>query len=116
RVDDGPVNELLEKENDFASAAAVIAERALMRRLEGGCQVPIGAHGTLEGERLTLRAYLGSLDGGRHIRDEIEGPAGDAAELGERLANRMYEAGGEAILAEVRSEAGEGHISPPNHP
>lgn len=107
RQDDRAVIKLLEAENDSASAAAAIAERALMRQLEGGCQVPIGAHATVHGESLTMHAYLGSLDGARSIRDQITGPWKEAAELGETLAVRMYEAGGEEILAEVRRGAGQ---------
>lgn len=107
RQDDRAVIELLDAENDSDSAAAVIAERALMRQLEGGCQVPIGAHATVRGDSLTLHAYLGSLDGTRSIRDQITGPWKEAAELGENLAIRMYEAGGDEILAEVRGEPGQ---------
>lgn len=116
RADDRAVLDLLEAENHMDSAAAVIAERALMKRLEGGCQVPIGAHATVNGGKLTLHSYLGSLDGTRFVRDSIEGPREDAADLGEKLAERLYEAGGKEILAEVRGEEEEGHVGPVNHP
>ena len=99
------VRGLLSSFNDSASAAAVTAERALMKQLEGGCQVPIGAHANVKGDRLSMKAYLGSLDGRKFIRDEIEGPVEEAGELGVRLAVRMYEAGGREILEEVRAEA-----------
>lgn len=116
RTDDRAVLELLEGENDSDAAAAVRAERALMKQLEGGCQVPIGGHATVHGDLLTLNAYLGSIDGTRSIRDQITGPWKEAVELGEQLAIRMYEAGGDEILAEVRGEAGQGHIDPISHP
>jgi hydroxymethylbilane synthase len=109
RSGDSSTRDLVAVHDDAASAAAVKAERALMHRLEGGCQVPIGAHATVLGEKLTMRAYLGSLDGKEFIRDSIEGPALSAEELGTELAQRMFDAGGETILRAVReSHEGEG--------
>ncbi len=102
RRDDAPVSQLIRVHNDEAAAACVRAERALMRWLEGGCQVPIGAHGRVEGGRLSLSAYLGSLDGASAVRDYIEGPAAEAEQLGETLAKRVYANGGSEILAAVR--------------
>lgn len=116
RTGDRVIRDLLVAENHTQSAAAVIAERALMKRLEGGCQVPIGAYATVSGDNLSLHSYLGSLDGKRFVRDSIEGPCENAAELGEQLAQRMFQAGGDAILAEVRGEEEGGHIKPVNHP
>lgn len=106
RDDDNTVLELLSGIDDKGSAAAVTAERALMRQLEGGCQVPIGGHATVGGKQLKLRAYLGSLDGRKFIRDSSEGPVEDAEDVGIDLARKMIEAGGEEILREVRAEAG----------
>ncbi|MFA5809653.1 MAG: hydroxymethylbilane synthase [Thermoleophilia bacterium] len=105
REDDPVVRGLLSSFNDSGSAAAVTAERALMKQLEGGCQVPIGAYANVMGDRLSMKAYLGSLDGKKFIRDEIEGPVEEAGELGVRLAVRMYAAGGREILEEVRAGA-----------
>ncbi|MHB0866820.1 MAG: hydroxymethylbilane synthase [Thermoleophilia bacterium] len=103
REEDRVIRELIEHENHLESASAVLAERALMRKLQGGCQVPIGGHATVRGETLLLHAYLGSLDGRRCIRDSIEGSRKEAVELGEKLATRMYLAGGDEILAEFRA-------------
>lgn len=102
REDDRVIRELVEHENHPESASAALAERALMRQLQGGCQVPIGGHATVRGETLTLHAFLGSQDGKRFIRDSIEGQRKEAVQLGEKLANRMYAAGGDDILAEFR--------------
>ncbi len=107
RSDDTPAGQLTRAFNDEDSAACVRTERALMRWLEGGCQVPIGAHAQVDGGRLTLRAFLGSLDGASAVRDFIEGSARDAGQLGEALAERMHANGGAEILAAVR-EANEG--------
>lgn len=113
REGDAAILELLTAFNDADAMAAAIAERALMKQLEGGCQVPIGAHATIAGDVLTMRAYLGSLDGTRFVRDRIEGSAAEAKRLGVELAVRMYEAGGREILEEVR--AAELGNTPPNH-
>ncbi|MDO8736058.1 MAG: hydroxymethylbilane synthase [Thermoleophilia bacterium] len=102
REDDPRVRKLIACLNDEESAAAIAAERALMHELEGGCQVPIGAHAIIFDGILTMDAYLGSLDGIRSVKDRIEGPVEDAAELGIVLAKRMFTAGGEEILAEIR--------------
>jgi len=84
------------------TALAVRAERALMRRLEGGCQVPIGAHGELAGGELRLRAFVGSLDGRLCVRDAASGAAEDPERLGGELASRLLERGAARILETVR--------------
>lgn len=84
-----------------ASATAVEAERALLARLEGGCQVPIGAYGDRDGEALRLRAYVGSVDGSRHIRRERRGRPDEAEALGLGLAEEMLEAGAADIVSEL---------------
>jgi hydroxymethylbilane synthase len=81
---------------------ATEAERAFLRHLEGGCQLPIGAFAQVEDGRLSLRGLIVALDGSRLVRDEIRGPASDAAQLGTDLAVRLLAAGGEAILEEIR--------------
>ncbi len=107
RQEDPRIRSLIACLNDEDAAAAVAAERALMRELEGGCQVPIGAHAVAFDGLISMNAYLGSIDGSDFIRDSIEGPVAEAAALGLELARRMYSAGGDRILAEVREpEAG----------
>lgn len=102
RSDDAAINRLVAVHNHEESEVAVRAERSLMKRLEGGCQVPIGGHATVHGNTLQLRAFLGSIDGSHFIRDRIEGTMAEAEELGIKLAERMLDAGGGEILAEVR--------------
>ncbi len=86
------------------TALAVRAERAVMRVLQGGCQVPIAALAEHEGELLRVRAFVGSLDGRRTVRDEISGPAHEAGRLGAALARLLLEAGADEILAGVRGD------------
>jgi len=102
REDDPQVRKLISCLNNEESAVAVAAERAFMHQLEGGCQVPIGAHAIVNDDILTMNAYMGSLDGIRNVRDRIEGSPDEAAGLGIVLAKRMFNAGGEAILSEIR--------------
>lgn len=102
RVDNERVAGLLARLDHAPTRAEVLAERALMRSLEGGCQVPIGARARLEGDALRLTAYVGSVDGGRSVRMERTGPAEAPQALGEALAAEMLAAGADEILAEVR--------------
>ena len=109
RYGDERVAALIAALDHAPTATAVRAERALMRRLEGGCQVPIAAHGRLTaagagepGEVLRLAGFAGSLDGSHTVRDEVTGAPARAEELGEALAERLLAAGGDRILAEVR--------------
>ena len=79
----------------------VLAERAMNRRLEGGCQVPIGAYAELKGDSVYLRGLVGDPDGQQVLRDEIEGPANDAEALGTELAERLLKKGAGDILSAV---------------
>ncbi|MDJ0508443.1 MAG: hydroxymethylbilane synthase [Crocosphaera sp.] len=80
------------------------AERAFLRELEGGCQVPIGVNTKIENDVLTLVGMVASLDGKRLIKDTISGPSNEAEKLGQDLALRVREAGGGEILAEIFAE------------
>jgi hydroxymethylbilane synthase len=107
RDDNEGAKALVSRLDDNRTRAAVVAERALLRSLGGGCQVPIAAHATVSGGRLRLDALVASLDGSRVIRDAIEGAASDSAALGEALAARMIERGAAALLAETPARAHE---------
>ena len=100
---DDAVARLLAPLADPPTARAVASERALLRRLEGGCQAPIGALATVAGERLVLHAMAASLDGSAVVRGREEGAAADAESLGERLADRLAREGASAILADARA-------------
>jgi hydroxymethylbilane synthase len=79
----------------------VIAERAFLGRLGGGCQLPVAAYGVTDGNDLTVTGLLGSLDGKELIKDEVRGVIGDAEVLGISLAERILSKGGQAIMDEV---------------
>lgn len=106
RMGDQATLDLLAPLNDEPTAIRVLAERALNRRLEGGCQVPIGCYAELEGDQVWLRGLVGRPDGTKVLRDEIRGPAAEAEALGIQLADRLLAAGADTILAEVYAERG----------
>jgi hydroxymethylbilane synthase len=82
---------------------AVTAARACLARLEGGCVVPVAAHGRVEGDSLLLTALICDPDGRRLLRDSIKGSREDAAFMGGHLADRLLDRGGREILAELYS-------------
>jgi hydroxymethylbilane synthase len=91
-----------------ATACAVAAERAFLRTLEGGCQVPVAAHATLEGGELHLHGRVVSLRGERGVEGRDTAVARDeqeADDVGARLAGRLLEQGAASILSEVRAAA-----------
>jgi hydroxymethylbilane synthase len=89
---------LLEALNDAPTRQAVLAERALLRGLGGGCSVPIGAAAQAEGGRLTLRGVVLSPDGSRRVADAVEGEGTEAEALGQRLAERLLALGARELL------------------
>ena len=105
RKDDSEMFELLKHLDHEPTRVAVLAERSLLRRLEGGCQVPIGAHGEIEGGELELEAIVASLDGKDLIRGTIFGDPSDPEATGLALAQKLLDKGAGAILAEIRSMA-----------
>jgi hydroxymethylbilane synthase len=100
RADDAETNALVSRLDDPRTRSAVLAERSLLRSLGGGCQVPIAAHATVEGGRLSLDGLVATLDGAEVLRDRVEGDAADAAGLGEELAARLIERGAARLLSE----------------
>lgn len=101
RLDDAAILELLKPLHHGATASVVGAERALNRRLEGGCQVPIGAYAVLQGDSLWLRGLVASPDGTEVIRKEAKGSSQQPELLGIKVAEQLLEAGADAILQAV---------------
>ncbi|MGF1514221.1 MAG: hydroxymethylbilane synthase [Elainellaceae cyanobacterium] len=105
RADDSDILALIERLQHKPTAWRCTAERAFLRTLEGGCQVPIGVNTHLDGDRLTLTGLVASLDGQTIIRDTTTGPANDADALGVRLAQALREQGAQDILDEIAAES-----------
>ncbi len=106
REDDERVNGLVAVLHHPDTAVCVAAERALNRRLAGGCQVPIAGYAVLEGAEIRLRALVGALDGSRVIRAERRGRREEAAEIGEALAEELLRRGADRILAALLADSG----------
>lgn len=79
------------------------SERAFMKTLEGGCQVPVGIHSRLSGGTIVLDGLIASVSGGRCVRKNVSGPAAQAERLGSRLARELLRDGGREILGEIRT-------------
>ena len=101
RQADAEVLSVLEFLNDSDTIAAVTAERAYLREVQGGCQVPVGVHGEVNGDQLLLEATILKIDGTREVREQICGCCSEAEELGIKLAQKMLAAGGKEILDEL---------------
>jgi hydroxymethylbilane synthase len=101
RVDDHELNDMIAFFNHSDSRTCVTGERALLRRLEGGCQVPIACFGQVNDGKLKLIGLVGSVDGKRIIKDFIEGAPEKAEKLGVTLAEKLLYQGADVILREV---------------
>jgi len=97
--DDGAVRQLLSFLHDPSAAAETVAERALLRRLSGGCHVPIGARARAAGDGLEMIAIVASPDGATLCKAKLVGSASQAETLGERLAEELRRQGADKILA-----------------
>lgn len=106
RVKDQEAAEILEKLDDPETRTAIIAERALLKTLQGGCQVPLGAWARFERNELIMEAVVCSVDGVQYVRKKATAPADQAAQLGEHMARELLEGGARSILDEVNRSRG----------
>lgn len=101
RADDPRIAALVAPLHHEPTALCVTAERAMSAYLAGGCDVPLAAHATLDGEGLQLRGLVASPDGQRIARDTCSGPAAQGVALGRQLGATLVAAGADEILAEL---------------
>jgi len=106
RSDDGRTRETVAFLDDPETSLAVRAERGFLKRLEGGCQVPIAAHGTVTGDTVSLAGLIGKPDGSRILRGARSGSVSDPAAIGVSLAEELLAQGGREILDEVYRQSG----------
>lgn len=102
RENDEATSDIMEKINHPSTWMSITGERAYMKKLQGGCQVPVGCFSFIDNDELTLKGFVASLDGKQYIRDEIKGPLNEALQLGENLAEIIQGKGGDRILNEIR--------------
>ncbi len=104
RAGDNDILNLLKSLEHTVTAQRCYAERAFLRELEGGCQVPIGVNTEIEGEQLTLTGLVASLDGKKLVKDIVTGTAADAEQIGLELARKLREQGAQEILDAILAE------------
>ncbi len=85
----------------FPTRRVVMGERAFLQRLQGGCQIPIAAHGKMDGASLCLTGLVASVDGKNIIRDMVSGPETQAESMGVQLAERLLSKGADRLLADL---------------
>ena len=106
REDDDFVRDLVTKLEHYPTRLTVTAERALLRRLEGGCQVPIAGHAVLhQEETLSLDGLVASLDGKRYVRYALTGSVSEAELIGTKVAEELLDRGAKPILQEIYGTA-----------
>ena len=101
RYDNKFAEEVLKSIHDDKTYAEVLAERALLKALEGGCQVPIGAFAQVKPNGLYLEAVVGAVDGSVTFRKKIRGAKTNPEKLGQKLAKDLLKAGASVILKEI---------------
>jgi len=106
RLKDTETADLVAPLDDAETRTAIIAERALLAALQGGCQVPLGAWARVERGELVLEACVCSVDGVQYVKQRATAPTDQAAQLGERMARLLIEAGAQNILEEVSRQRG----------
>ncbi|WP_448549498.1 hydroxymethylbilane synthase [Thalassotalea fusca] len=109
RTNDETIKSLLAPLACEQTRIRVLAERAMNRALEGGCQVPIGSYATIESEneqqpQIYLRGLVGATDGSKLLTDEIRGSVDHVEELGQQLAQKLLDKGADQILQQVYGE------------
>jgi hydroxymethylbilane synthase len=102
RAEDTRVGRWVEALDHRNTRQATAAERAFLRRLEGGCQIPVGAYGEVRASELLLRGIVSSLDGSRGVQGELRGSSDDPERLGAALADDLLTRGAGEILEEIR--------------
>jgi len=106
RLKDTETADILSPLDDAETRTAIIAERALLAALQGGCQVPLGAWARIERGELVLEACVCSVDGVQYVKQRATAPPDQAAALGEHMAKLLIEAGAQSILEEVSRQRG----------
>lgn len=103
RSDDNEIKEILSFIGHKDSYTRALCERAFLRKLQGGCQIPIGCHSVLQGDKIYVKGIIYNLDGSKKITKEYTGDKANPEEAGIKLAEMVLAAGGDEILKEIYS-------------
>jgi hydroxymethylbilane synthase len=102
REEDYDTLKIISPINDFNTRLETLAERAFLRELEGGCQVPIASLAQIKGDILYIEGLVASMDGQRVIKESLMGNLNQAIDIGKGLAQSLLDRGAHSILAEIR--------------
>jgi len=95
--------------NHTTSETRLLAERAFLKKLQGGCSIPVFALAELDNDKLTIKGGIVDLEGKERIIKEVSGGTENAQEIGTQLAEQVLAAGGDRILKEIKRELGTGN-------
>ena len=104
REKDPVTEEIISKINDEKTLIATNAERAFLRTLEGGCQIPVGSYTRIVGDTFHITGFISSIDGTQYIKDSAEGNISQAVYVSMKLAKSLHNRGGGEILKAIRDE------------
>ncbi len=104
RENDSITGKIVSTINDRESFLATEAERAFLRTLEGGCQIPVGSHTSINGDEFKITGFISNTDGTEFIKDSASGELSQAVYLSIKLAKNLYDRGGKEILSKIREE------------
>ncbi|MDX2254523.1 MAG: hydroxymethylbilane synthase [Pseudanabaenaceae cyanobacterium bins.39] len=104
RAEDPEILKLFAPISHYPTTQRCLAERAFLRELEGGCQVPIGVHTQIDGDRLTLKGIVASLDGKTLVKGEVTGELTNPEAIGAALADDLKSKGAQDILNRIFAE------------
>lgn len=107
RNNDPEIQKLVEVINHKETWTAILAERAFMRTLQGGCQVPVGCYTTATTDGLSMQGFVASTDGIQYLHETVSGTKLDPEALGSELAQKLIKLGGVAILNKIRKQGNE---------
>lgn len=104
RENDNIIGKIVSSINDRESFLATEAERAFLRTLEGGCQIPVGSYTKIDGDKFKITGFISNTDGTEFIKDSASGELSQAVYLSIKLAKSLYNRGGKEILRKIREE------------
>ncbi len=102
RKNDERIDAFLKEINHPATWNAIETERGFLRKIEGGCQVPVGCYTKIEGEKITIKGFVAAIDGTEYLSDSETGLIANGKATGEKLAEKLIEKGASRILSEIR--------------
>jgi hydroxymethylbilane synthase len=105
RDDDPKIAGLVATINDYHTLVATEAERAFLRTLEGGCQIPVGSYSRITGDKFELTGFISSINGEEFLKETAAGPLKNAVDLSIQLAQSLLAKGGREILSSIRMES-----------